>query len=176
VLLTSGRCVLASGQLDFGKPLGSSWARSDIIHLIPLLDDKADDKKGETGADEAMTIALISALGERVSTSRSGDVERVVPGRGRRRVMLERLLAMGTSAGHPADPRDQHAPSLSRRLPATRRPPGICRSCCWNRRKSSTASCRRPGGVRQRLNQLVLRGIARIKSSTQTVSSRSEQV
>src|SRR5207344_3410829 len=49
-----------SAQLDFGgKPL-KSLSQGDVdFALIPLLDDEADDKKDEPGADEATTIALI---------------------------------------------------------------------------------------------------------------------
>ena len=46
-----------------------------------------------------------------------------------------------------ADPRDQSAPSAGRRRSrtraATRPSPMICRCCCWSRRRSSTANCRR---------------------------------
>src|SRR4030088_2097210 len=56
-----------SAPLDFGgKPLKSLSQGARDFALIPLLDDKADDKKDEPGADEATTIALIKdALGER---------------------------------------------------------------------------------------------------------------
>ena len=64
-----------SAPLDFGgKPL-KSLSQGDIdFALIPLLDDKAEDKKDEPGADEATTIALIKdALGERVSDVRASQ-------------------------------------------------------------------------------------------------------
>src|SRR6202012_827003 len=57
-----------SAPLDFGgKPL-KSLSQGDIdFSLIPLLDDKADDRE-KPGADEASTVAVIkAALGERVS-------------------------------------------------------------------------------------------------------------
>jgi molecular chaperone HtpG len=57
-----------SAKLDFeGKPL-KSLSQGDLnLDLIPLVDDKANDKE-EPAADEAATIATIKAsLGERVS-------------------------------------------------------------------------------------------------------------
>src|ERR1700719_2413437 len=49
-----------SAPLDFGgKPL-KSLSQGDIdFALIPLLEEKADDNKGESAADEAATIAVI---------------------------------------------------------------------------------------------------------------------
>ena len=64
-----------SAPLDFeGKPL-KSLSQGDVdFSLIPLLEDKADDSKDATGADEATTIALIKdALGERVSDVRASQ-------------------------------------------------------------------------------------------------------
>src|SRR5438477_5387577 len=61
-----------SAPLDFGgKPL-ESLSQGDVdFGLIPVIDDKAEDKKEEAAADEAMTIAVIKdALGERVSDVR----------------------------------------------------------------------------------------------------------
>ena len=94
-----------SAQLDFGgKPL-KSLSQGDIdFALIPLLDDKADDKKDETGADEAMTIALIKdALGDRVSDVRASQrltssASCLVAGGDAHDRMLERLLAMQNKA------------------------------------------------------------------------------
>jgi molecular chaperone HtpG len=94
-----------SAQLDFGgKPL-KSLSQGDIdFALIPLLDDKADYKKDETGADEAMTIALIKdALGDRVSDVRASQrltssASCLVAGGGAHDRMLERLLAMQNKA------------------------------------------------------------------------------
>jgi molecular chaperone HtpG len=90
-----------SAPLDFGgKPL-KSLSQGDIdFGLIPLLDDKADDKKDQPAADEAMTIALIKdALGERVSDVRASQrltssASCLVAGGGAQDRMLERLLAM----------------------------------------------------------------------------------
>src|SRR6478609_1692140 len=90
-----------SAPLDFGgKPL-KSLSQGDIdFALISLLDDKADDKKDEAGADEAMTIALIKdALGERVSDVRASQrltasASCLVAGGDGRDRQLERLLAM----------------------------------------------------------------------------------
>ena len=43
-----------------------------------------------------------------------------------------------------------------------RRRQPICRCCCWSRRRSSTANCRKiPAAFAGRLNRLVLRGLAR---------------
>jgi molecular chaperone HtpG len=89
-----------SAPLDFGgKPL-KSLSQGDVdFGLIPLVDEKAEDKKAEAGADEAMTIAVIKdALGERVSDVRpsqrltSSASCLVASGEARDRA-LERLLA-----------------------------------------------------------------------------------
>jgi molecular chaperone HtpG len=89
-----------AAPLDFGgKPL-KSLSQGDVdFSLIPLLDDKAPDKKEESGADEAATIAVIKdALGERVSDVRASQRLTssasclVAGGNGRDRA-LERLLA-----------------------------------------------------------------------------------
>ena len=88
-----------SAPLDFGgKPL-KSLSQGDIdFGLIPLLDDKADDKT-EPGADEASTIAVIKAtLGERVSDVRASQrlttsASCLVAGGNARDRQLERLLA-----------------------------------------------------------------------------------
>ncbi|MEP6840863.1 MAG: molecular chaperone HtpG, partial [Bradyrhizobium sp.] len=64
-----------SAPTDFGgKPL-KSLSQGDIdFSLIPLLEDKADDKKDDVGTDEATTIALVKdALGERVSDVRASQ-------------------------------------------------------------------------------------------------------
>src|SRR5437667_5661249 len=88
-----------SAPLDFGgKPL-KSLSQGDLdFGLIPLLDDKADDR-AETVADEATTIAVIKdALGERVSDVRASQRLTssasclVASGEARDRA-LERLLA-----------------------------------------------------------------------------------
>ena len=90
-----------SAPTDFGgKPL-KSLSQGDIdFSLIPLLEDKADDNKDATGADEATTIALIKdALGERVSDVRASQrltssASCLVAGGDGRDRQLERLLAM----------------------------------------------------------------------------------
>jgi molecular chaperone HtpG len=94
-----------SAPLDFGgKPL-KSLSQGDIdFALIPLLDDKGEDKKDEPGADEATTIALIKdALGERVSDVRASQrltasASCLVAGGDAHDRMLERLLAMQNKA------------------------------------------------------------------------------
>ena len=87
-----------SAPLDFGgKPL-KSLSQGDVdFALVPLLDDKGD--KDKPGADEAATIALIKdALGERVSDVRASQRLTtsasclVAGGAGHDRV-LERMLA-----------------------------------------------------------------------------------
>jgi molecular chaperone HtpG len=88
-----------SAPLDFGgKPL-KSLSQGDIdFGLIPLLDDKADDKD-KPGADEASTIAVIKAtLGERVSDVRASQrlttsASCLVAGGNGRDRQLERMLA-----------------------------------------------------------------------------------
>jgi molecular chaperone HtpG len=90
-----------SASLDFGgKPL-KSLSQGDIdFGLIPPLEDKADESKDDTGADEAMTIALVKdALGERVSDVRASQrltssASCLVAGGDGRDRQLERLLAM----------------------------------------------------------------------------------
>src|SRR6476620_3022908 len=94
-----------SAPLDFGgKPL-KSLSQGDIdFGLIPPLDEKAEDKKDDTGTDEAMTIALIKdALGERVSDVRASQrltqsASCLVAGGDAHDRMLERLLAMQNKA------------------------------------------------------------------------------
>lgn len=90
-----------SAPTDFGgKPL-KSLSQGDIdFSLVPLLDDKPEDKKDEAGADQATTIALIrDALGERVSDVRASQrltssASCLVAGGDGRDRQLERLLAM----------------------------------------------------------------------------------
>jgi molecular chaperone HtpG len=90
-----------SAPLDFGgKPL-KSLSQGDIdFGLIPLLDDKAADKKEESATDEAATIAVIKdTLGERVSDVRASQrltssASCLVAGGDGRDRQLERLLAM----------------------------------------------------------------------------------
>ena len=87
-----------SAPLEFGgKPL-KSLSQGDVdLNLVPLLDDKAEDK--EQAADEATTIAVIKdALGERVSDVRASQrltssASCLVAAGGGRDRMLERLLA-----------------------------------------------------------------------------------
>ena len=148
-----------SAPLDFGgKPL-KSLSQGDIdFGLIPLLEEKSpeDKDKDKPAADEAAIIAVIKdTLGERVSDVRASQrlttsASCLVAGGDGRDRALERLLAQqNRGAGDKADPRDQHAPSAGRgdrdRQGCGRR---ICRSCCWSRRKSSTANCRK---IRRRL-------------------------
>jgi molecular chaperone HtpG len=94
-----------SAPTDFGgKPL-KSLSQGDIdFSLIPLLEDKADDNKEDSGADQATTIALIrDALGERVSDVRASQrltssASCLVAGGDGRDRQLERLLAMQNKA------------------------------------------------------------------------------
>ena len=87
-----------SAPLEFGgKPL-KSLSQGDVdLNLVPLLDDKAEPK--EEAADEAITIAIIKdALGERVSDVRASQrltssASCLVAAGGGRDRMLERLLA-----------------------------------------------------------------------------------
>jgi molecular chaperone HtpG len=90
-----------AAPLDFGgKPL-KSLSQGDIdFGLIPLLEEKADDKKDEAATDEAATIAVIKdALGDRVSDVRASQrltssASCLVAGGDARDRQLERLLAM----------------------------------------------------------------------------------
>ena len=88
-----------SAPLDFGgKPL-KSLSQGDVdFGLIPLLDDNAADKE-KSGTDEAATIAVIKdALGDRVSDVRASQrltasASCLVAGGAGRDRALERLLA-----------------------------------------------------------------------------------
>lgn len=90
-----------SAPLDFGgKPL-KSLSQGDIdFGLIPLLDEKAGDKKEDSTTDEAATIAVIKdTLGDRVSDVRASQrltssASCLVAGGDGRDRQLERLLAM----------------------------------------------------------------------------------
>jgi molecular chaperone HtpG len=90
-----------SAPLDFGgKPL-KSLSQGDIdFGLIPVLDQKADEKSDETATDEAATIAVIKdTLGNRVSDVRASQrltssASCLVAGGDGRDRQLERLLAM----------------------------------------------------------------------------------
>ncbi|KJC57875.1 heat shock protein 90 [Bradyrhizobium sp. LTSPM299] len=89
-----------SAPLEFGgKPL-KSLSQGDIdLGLVPLTDEKSDDNKDEPAADAATTIALIKdALGERVSDVRASQrltssASCLVAGGDARDRALERLLA-----------------------------------------------------------------------------------
>src|SRR5882762_7303625 len=89
-----------AASLDFGgKPL-KSLSQGDIdFGLIPLLDEKADDKKEDSTTDEAATIAVIKdTLGDRVSDVRASQrltssASCLVAGGDGRDRMLERILA-----------------------------------------------------------------------------------
>jgi molecular chaperone HtpG len=89
-----------SAPLDFGgKPL-KSLSQGDVdFGLIPLLEEKADDKKDDSVKDEAATIAVIKdALGDRVSDVRASQrlttsASCLVAGGAGRDRMLEQLLA-----------------------------------------------------------------------------------
>ena len=89
-----------AAPLDFGgKPL-KSLSQGDVdFSLIPLAEEKAEEKKDEPAADEAMTIAIVKeALGERVADVRASQRLTssasclVASGEARDRA-LERLLA-----------------------------------------------------------------------------------
>ena len=111
-----------SAPLDFGgKPL-KSLSQGDIdFGLIPLLEEKADDKKDESGADEADDDRRDQGRARRSRLRRAGlaaaDLERVMPGRRRRRPRPHAGAVAGDAeqgAGDQADPGDQHAPSAGR--------------------------------------------------------------
>jgi len=93
-----------SAPLDFGgKPL-KSLSQGDVdFGLIPLLEENAADKD-KPAADEAATIAVIKdALGERVSDVRASQrltasASCLVAGGDAHDRMLERLLAMQNKA------------------------------------------------------------------------------
>ena len=94
-----------SAPLDFGgKPL-KSLSQGDIdFGLIPLLDEKAGENKEDSATDEAATIAVIKdTLGDRVSDVRASQrltssASCLVAGGDGRDRMLERLLAMQNKA------------------------------------------------------------------------------
>ena len=89
-----------AAPLDFGgKPL-KSLSQGDVdFSLIPAAEEKAEEKKDQPAADEAMTIAIVKeALGERVADVRASQRLTssasclVASGEARDRA-LERLLA-----------------------------------------------------------------------------------
>ena len=89
-----------AAPLDFGgKPL-KSLSQGDVdFGLIPAVEEKAEEKKDQPAADEAMTIAIVKeALGERVADVRASQRLTssasclVASGEARDRA-LERLLA-----------------------------------------------------------------------------------
>ena len=89
-----------AAPLEFGgKPL-KSLSQGDVdFSLIPSVEDKAEEKKDESAADEAMTIAIVKeALGKRVADVRASQRLTssasclVASGEARDRA-LERLLA-----------------------------------------------------------------------------------
>ena len=167
-----------SAPLDFGgKPL-KSLSQGDIdFGLIPLLDDKADDKKDETGADEAMTIARDQGRARRSRLRRArfaaADLERVMPGRRRRRARPHaRAVAGDAEQGAATKP----ILEINMRHPAGR---GDCRRQGMRPADLSFLLLEQaqildgelpedPAAFANRLNQLVLRGIAR----DQTVRQR----
>lgn len=157
-----------SASMDFGgKPL-KSLSQGDIdFALIPLLDDKAEDKA--TAADEGMTIALIKdALGERVSDVRASQrltssASCLVASGGAQDRMLERLLAM-----------QNKGPTTRPILEINLRHP-LVEAIAGDKDAAKDLSFllleqaqildgelpEDPAGFANRLNQLVLRGIAR---------------
>jgi len=110
-----------SAPLDFGgKPL-KSLSQGDVdFSLIPRSDDSAaEPDKDKSEADEAATIASIkSVLGERVSDVKASQ----------RLTTSASCLVAGVIRWSPPSP-------------AIPRWPQICRSCCWSRRRFSTANC-----------------------------------
>src|SRR3954453_6845969 len=89
-----------SAPLDFGgKPL-KSLSQGDVdFGLIPLLEEKTEEKNDEHATDEAATIAVVKdTLGDRVSDVRASQrltssASCLVAGGDGRDRMLERLLA-----------------------------------------------------------------------------------
>ena len=159
-----------SAPLDFGgKPL-KSLSQGDIdFGLIPLLDDKAEDKE-PSGADEAATIAVIKdTLGDRVSDVRASQ---------RLTTSASCLVAGGAGAG------PRNSSDCWRSKIAAPSPSRSSRSTCailWSRRlparKTQAADLsfllleqaqildgelpEDPAAFANRLNQLVLRGISK---------------
>jgi len=158
-----------SASMDFGgKPL-KSLSQGDIdFTLIPLLDEKAENKDA-TGADEGMTIALIKdALGERVSDVRASQrltssASCLVASGGAQDRMLERLLAM-----------QNKGPTTRPILEINLRHP-LVEAIAGDKDAAKDLSFllleqaqildgelpEDPAGFASRLNQLVLRGIAK---------------
>jgi molecular chaperone HtpG len=158
-----------AAQLDFGgKPL-KSLSQGDVdFGLIPLLDDKADDKR-ETPADEAATIAVIKdTLGERVSDVRASQrlttsASCLVAGGNERDRALERLLAQ-----------QNRGPVTKPILEINMRHPLVA-AIAGNKDAAGDLSFllleeaqildgelpEDPAGFARRLNQLVLRGVAK---------------
>ena len=138
-----------SAPLDFGgKPL-KSLSQGDVdFGLIPLIDESTGEEK--SGADEAATIAVIKdTLGDRVSDVRASQrlttsASCLVAGSHGPDRELERLLArQNRGAGSKPILEINMRHPLVAAISGARTPPRICRFCCWSRRRSSTANCRR---------------------------------
>ena len=111
-----------SAPLDFGgKPL-KSLSQGDVdFGLIPLLDDKADDKDEagrRRGRDHRRDQGCAGRAGLRRARVAAAHHQRLMPGGGRRGPRpCARAIAGAAEQGRrdKADPRDQHAPSPRRR-------------------------------------------------------------
>ena len=158
-----------SAPLDFGgKPL-KSLSQGDVdFGLIPLLEDKAGDNKDNPAADEAATIAVIKdALGDRVSDVRAS----------------QRLTSSASCLVAGGDGRDRSWSGCWRSRTRGPRPSRSSRSTCairWSRRSRAPGDAAAdlsfllleqaqildgelpedPAAFANRLNQLVLRGLA----------------
>jgi molecular chaperone HtpG len=159
-----------SAPLDFGgKPL-KSLSQGDIdLSLVPLTDDKAEDRKDEAAADEATTIAVIrDALGERVSDVRASQRLTssasclVADGMGRDR-MLERLLAQQNRGAitRPVLEVNLHHPIVAA-IAADKDAAGDLSLLLLEQAQILEGELPEdPAAFATRLNQLVLRGLAK---------------
>jgi molecular chaperone HtpG len=157
-----------SAQLDFGgKPL-KSLSQGDIdFSLIPLLDDSAADG-AKPGADEAATIAVIKdALGERVSEVRASQrlttsASCLVAGGGRDQ-QLERLLAQQNKGvgAKPILEINMHHPLVAAIAGKTDAARDLSLLLLEQAQILDGELPEDPAAFAIRLNQLVLRGLAK---------------
>ena len=159
-----------SAPLDFGgKPL-KSLSQGDIdFGLIPLLDEKAGENKEDSATDEAATIAVIKdTLGERVSDVRASQrltssASCLVAGGDGRDRMLERLLAMQNKAAEtkPVLEINMRHPLVAAVANAGDMAADISLLLLEQAQILDGDLPADPAAFANRLNQLVLRGIAK---------------
>ncbi len=148
----SGRCVLDLGAARFRRQAaevaepGRHRFRAD-----PAAGRQGRGQEGRArrrrGHDDRADQGRARRTRLRRARLAAADLERVMSGRRRRRPRPRAGAAAGDAEQGVRPPsrssRSTCAIRWSRRSPAPRMRPRICRSCCWSRRRSSTANCRK---------------------------------